>query len=87
MQSVTITLSDDMARTIGAKIAAGEFATEGDIVREGLETLLAGDATLEGWLRNDVVASCRERTADPSRGIPGVLWRGRDLTSPLSERG
>ena len=70
MRSVTITLSDDMAQAIDAKIAAGEFATEGDIVREGLETLLADDATLDGWLRSDVVASCREMAADPSRGIP-----------------
>ena len=70
MRSVTITLSDDMVRATDAKIAAGEFASEGDIVREGLETLLADDATLEGWLRSDVVASCREMAADPSRGIP-----------------
>ena len=70
MRSVTITLSDDMARAIDAKIVAGEFATASDILREGLETLLAGDATLEGWLRSDIVASCREMAADPSRGIP-----------------
>ncbi len=70
MRSVTITLSDDMARAIDAKIATGGFETEGDIVREGLETLLADHPTLEGWLRSDVVASCREMAADPSRGIP-----------------
>ena len=70
MRSLTITLSDDMARAIDAKVAAGEFATESDVVRQGLETLLADDAAIEDWLRGEVVASCREMAADPHRGIP-----------------
>ena len=38
----------DLAR---AKVATGEYATESEVIREGLRTLLARDHAVEGWLR------------------------------------
>jgi len=40
-----------MADGIKAKAAAGEYATESEVIRDGLRTLLARDRAMETWLR------------------------------------
>ncbi len=70
MRSLTITLSDELAQAVAAKVASGQFDSESAVVREGLETLLADDGATELWLRDEVVASCTEMAAEPSVGIP-----------------
>ncbi len=49
MRSLHITLPDEMVQALEAKVTAGEYATESDVVREGLATLLARDAEFESW--------------------------------------
>src|ERR1700733_6380952 len=44
-------LRDEMADLARAKVATGEYATESEVIREGLRTLLARDHAVEGWLR------------------------------------
>jgi putative addiction module CopG family antidote len=69
-QAISITLPHDMAAMVKAKVASGEYATESEVIRDGLRTLLARDAALEAWLRGEVAKSCDEFAADPSIGIP-----------------
>ena len=69
-QPISITLPIEMAAMVKAKVASGEYATESEVVRDGLRTLLARDAALENWLRGEVAKSYDELENDPSIGIP-----------------
>ncbi len=76
-QPLTVTLPHDMAAMVKAKVASGEYATESEVVRDGLRALQARDAALEAWLRGEVAKSCDEFAADPSIGIPAEEMTGR----------
>jgi putative addiction module CopG family antidote len=67
--TLSITLPADMVRMIKDKVAGGEYATESEVICDGLRALQAREAE-EQWLREDVVASCHEMEADPSRAVP-----------------
>ena len=68
-QQFSITLPHEMADAIRAKVAAGEYATESEVIRDGLRVLLARDRAVEDWLRNDVAAAYDALKADPSRAV------------------
>jgi putative addiction module CopG family antidote len=67
---ISITLPHDMAAMVKAKVSSGEYATESEVIRDGLRTLQARDAALEKWLHGEVAKSYDEFAADPSSGIP-----------------
>ncbi|GAA0550679.1 putative addiction module CopG family antidote [Rhizomicrobium palustre] len=67
---ITITLPHEMAAMVKAKVASGEYASESEVIRDGLRAMLAREEALEKWLRTEVVQSCREYLADPSKAIP-----------------
>lgn len=69
-QALSITLPHDMAAMVKAKVASGEYATESEVIRDGLRTLQARDAALEAWLSGEVAKSYDAFAADPSIGIP-----------------
>jgi putative addiction module CopG family antidote len=58
-----------MAAMVKAKVASGEYASESEVIRDGLRTLQARDTALESWLRDEVIKSYDEFAADPSIGI------------------
>ena len=78
-KAISVTLPHDMAALVKAKVASGEYATESEVIRDGLRTLLARDAAIETWLRDEVVKSYDEHAADPSLAIPAdeILSRVR----------
>ena len=47
-----------------------EYASESEVVRDGLRALKARDAALEAWLRDEAAKSYDEFVADRSIGIP-----------------
>ena len=53
-QQFSITLPNQMADVVKAKVAAGEYATESEVIRDGLRALLARDRALENWLVGQV---------------------------------
>jgi antitoxin ParD1/3/4 len=69
-QPISVTLPHDMAAMVKAKVTSGEYASESEVIRDGLRTLQARDAALENWLRGEVVKSYDEFAADPGTGIP-----------------
>jgi antitoxin ParD1/3/4 len=69
-QPISITLPHDMAAMVKAKVASGEYASESEVIRDGLRTLQARDAAIESWLRDEVAKSYDEYAADPAVGIP-----------------
>jgi len=68
-QQFSITLPNEMADAVRAKVAAGEYATESEVIRDGLRTLLARDRAVESWLRSDVAAAYDALKGDPSRAV------------------
>ncbi|MGO9008155.1 MAG: type II toxin-antitoxin system ParD family antitoxin [Beijerinckiaceae bacterium] len=67
---ISVTLPHDMAAMVKAKVASGEYATESEVIRDGLRALQARDAAIEKWLRDEVAKSYDEHAADPSIAIP-----------------
>lgn len=68
-QQFSITLPNEMADAVRAKVAAGEYATESEVIRDGLRVLLARDRAVEDWLRKDVASAYDKLKADPSRAV------------------
>ncbi len=69
-QSLSITLPEDLAEMVRAKVASGEYASESEVIGDGLRTLAARDAGVERWLREDVTPAYDAHKADSSRTIP-----------------
>ena len=68
-QQMSITLPSEMAEAVRAKVAAGECASESEVIREGLRALTARDRTMEQWLERDVAAAYDAMSADPDRAV------------------
>jgi antitoxin ParD1/3/4 len=68
-QQFSITLPNELADLVRAKVASGEYATDSEVVRDGLRTLAARDRVIETWLREEIAPACDALKADPSRAI------------------
>lgn len=66
----SVTLPQDMAEVVDAKIKSGAYSTVSDVMSDGVRALVERDAAIEKWLRDEVVAGHREYLADPSKGVP-----------------
>jgi antitoxin ParD1/3/4 len=76
-QQFSITLPNEMAEAVRAKVAGGQYATESEVIRDGLRALLARDQVVEDWLRNDVAATYDALKADPSKAVSVGRVRAR----------
>ncbi|MFP9462750.1 type II toxin-antitoxin system ParD family antitoxin [Pectobacterium brasiliense] len=54
-QQMSITLPNEMAAQVKARVASGEYASESEVIREGLRALIARDKAVENWLQEQVV--------------------------------
>ena len=68
-QQFSITLPNEMAEAVRATAAAGEYATESEVIRNGLRVLLTRNRAVEDWLRIDVAATYDALKADPARAV------------------
>ena len=76
-QQFSITLPKEMAETVKAKVMSGEYATESEVIRDGLRALMARDRALETWLQTEVAVAYDEAQSDPSSQITGSDVRAR----------
>lgn len=76
-QQLSITLPNEMAELIRAKVTAGEYATESEVIRDGLRVLLARDRAVETWLREQVAPAYDALKANPSRAVSAKHIRAR----------
>jgi putative addiction module CopG family antidote len=65
---LSVTLPDDLANQVRARVASGKYASESDVVAEALRTLEDREHDVEHWLRTEAVAIYDRMKADPSRG-------------------
>ena len=71
-RSLSITLSPDMARLVKDKVASGDYATESEVISEGLRALKARDAAEEEWLRTEGVARYDAYHSNSHRAEPAA---------------
>jgi len=68
-QQFSITLPHEMADIVKRKVAAGEYATESEVIRDGLRVLMARDRAVENWLNEQVGPAYDALKADPTRAV------------------
>ena len=76
-QKMSITLPNDMADMVKKKVRAGEYASDSEVIREGLRALMARDRAFENWLYNQVGPAYDALKADPSRAVTADQVRAR----------
>ena len=71
-----------MAESVRAKVASGEYATESEVIRDGLRTLMARDQAVEAWLNKRVASAYDALKASPSRTVSAAEVRARLAALP-----
>ncbi|MDD2759591.1 MAG: type II toxin-antitoxin system ParD family antitoxin [Methylomonas sp.] len=68
-QQLSITLPNEMAAIVKSKVEAGEYATESEVIRDGIRALLARDRAVDNWLHDQVGPAYDALKADSSRAV------------------
>ena len=68
-QQFSITLPNEMADIIKTKVATGEYATESEVIRDGLRALMARDRAVDSLLTQEVGPAYDALKANPMRGV------------------
>lgn len=68
-QQFSITLPNEMADIVKSKVAAGEYATESEVFRDGVRVLMARDRAMEHWLVQEVGPAYDALKADPKQAL------------------
>ena len=76
-QQMSITLPNDMADVVKNKVRSGEYASESEVIRDGLRALMARDRAVENWLYNQAGPAYDALKADPSRVVSVDQVRAR----------
>lgn len=76
-QKMSITLPIEMADVVKTKVRTGEYATESEVIRDGLRARLARDRAVESWLQGQVGPAYDALKADPSRAVSANQVRAR----------
>ncbi len=76
-QQLSITLPNEMAGLVKAKVATGAYATESEVIRDGLRALMARDHAMENWLHQQVGPAFDALKVDPSRAVTADQIRKR----------
>jgi len=76
-KQLSITLPNEMADVVKAKVRAGEYASESEVIRDGLRALLARDRAVDAWLQNDVGPAFDALKSDPARAVTADKVRTR----------
>ncbi len=74
---MSITLPNEMAAQVKARVASGEYASESEVIREGLRALMARDNAVEKWLNEQVVPAWEALQSGETKGLSGDDIRSR----------
>ena len=66
-QQLSVTLPIEMAAQVKARVASGEYASESEVIRDGLRALQAREKAIDTWLREDIAPVYDAMKADPRR--------------------
>ena len=76
-QQMSITLPNELALAVRAKVTSGEYASESEVIRDGLRVLIARDRAVDLWLKKQVGPAFDALKADPSRAVTAAQVRAR----------
>ena len=76
-RQLSITLPNEMADALRARVQSGEYASESEAIRDGLRALFARDRAVDEWLRTEVSEAYDALAADPSRAVTAGHVRNR----------
>ena len=76
-QQLSITLPNEMAEAVKLTVQGGEYASESEVIRDGLRALLARNRAVKRWLHNKVATAFDALKADPARAITAAQLRRR----------
>ena len=76
-RQLSITLPDELADAVKEKVASGEYATESEVIRDGLRALMARDRAVDDWLRGVVGPAFDALKANPVRAVTAKQVRAR----------
>ncbi len=68
-QQFSITLPNPMADAVKARVSAGEYASESEVIRDELWALFARERAVENWPNSQVAPAYDAIKADPSRAL------------------
>lgn len=79
-KALTVTLTKQMAERVKARVASGEYASESEVIRDGLRALEARRSIfvddIEDWMRTEGPRVVAEYKANPNAGAPmDVVFR------------
>ncbi|AXD33641.1 type II toxin-antitoxin system ParD family antitoxin [Salmonella enterica] len=67
-QQFSITLTNEMADMVRARVASGAYASESEVIREGLRALNERDKAIEAWLMHSAAPSLDSIRENPNNG-------------------
>ena len=67
-QQFSITLTNEMADMVRSRVASGAYASESEVIREGLRALNERDKAIEAWLTHSVAPSLDSIRVIPNNG-------------------
>ncbi|HHA1936278.1 type II toxin-antitoxin system ParD family antitoxin [Enterobacter ludwigii] len=67
-QQFSITLTNEMAEMVRARVASGDYASESEVIREGLRALSDRDRAIESWLTSTAAPALDAMRSDPESG-------------------
>lgn len=76
-RQMSITLPIEMADAVKSHVESGEYASESEVIRDGLRALFTREGAVEAWLRTEVAAAYDELQADPSAAVDASQIRTR----------
>lgn len=65
----SITLPNEMAEIVKNKVASGEYASESEVLRDGMRALMARDKAFDSWLFQTVAPAYDALKEDPTRAL------------------
>ncbi len=68
-QTLQITLPEELAEKVRAKVRCGEYDNESAVIEDSLAGLLMQDDAVEHWLRTEVVAAYDALQANPESAV------------------
>lgn len=80
-RQMSITLPTEMADAVRERVRSGQYASESEVVRDGLRALIARDQAVEAWLQGEVAA-----TYDAMQTKPDDVIETADLRAHLAAR-
>ena len=72
-----------MADLVKAKVRTGECASESEVIRDDLRSMMARDRAVESWLHKQVGPAYDVLKTDPSRAVSVDKVRTRSTESRL----